>query len=91
MATMTWTSVKGANIITRVGELPTTPITSYFNSWSLMRMATAKAEVVKVMFINLKSRGTYIFDKMKALKRFFLDGLAEDISVPDSSSRLSCI
>lgn len=39
------------------GELPTAPITLYSVSHSLIRIATAKAEVVNVMFTNLKSYG----------------------------------
>lgn len=37
------------------GELPTAPIRWEPDSRSLIRIATANAEVVNVMFVNLKS------------------------------------
>lgn len=73
IATMTWTKVKGANIITKVlanvcssschlssceltyGELPTIPMILYCNSTIRILIATARAAVVNVILMNLKS------------------------------------
>jgi hypothetical protein len=73
IATITWTKVRGANIITKVlantclsschlsshevtyGELPTIPMTPSCNSVMRILMATARAAVVNVIFMNLKS------------------------------------
>lgn len=83
IASITWTRVRGANIITKVGELPTIPMTPSRNSVIRILMATARAAVVNVILMNLKSNGTYKFVRMKALKRCFLDLLELDLS-PDS-------
>lgn len=88
IATITWTKVRGANIITKVGELPTIPMTPSCDSMIRILMANARAAVVNVILINLKSNGTYIFVRMKALKRFFLDFPELDLS-PDSLSERS--
>lgn len=90
IATMTWTKVKGANIITKVGELPTIPMTLYCNSTIRILIATARAAVVNVILMNLKSNGTYIFVRMKVLKRFVLDLPELDLS-PDSLSERSSV
>lgn len=52
-SSMTWLS-KGFVTFTH-GELPTAPIKSLSVSHCLIRIATAKAAVVNVMFVNLKS------------------------------------
>lgn len=90
IATMTWTKVKGANIITKVGELPTIPMILYCNSTIRILIATARAAVVNVILMNLKSNGTYIFVRMKVLKRFVLDLPELDLS-PDSLSERSSV
>jgi hypothetical protein len=88
IATITWTKVRGENIITKVGELPTIPMIPFCDSMARILMATARAAVVNVILMNLKSNGTYIFVRMKALKRFFLDLPELDLS-PDSLSERS--
>lgn len=58
MAIITCTSVRGANMIMRVGELPTAPISPFWNSQRLIRTDIPSAAQVKEMFITRNNKGT---------------------------------